>query len=91
MGYVPKILIEQKKDTERALSAFSVGDRVRVGTMDKYEKNQWLEGYNCTVKSITKKYVRIVPDGYPNEVYGIVPKKLIKIQDKESSNGGCQV
>lgn len=50
-----------------------------------------LEGYNCTVKSITKKYVRIVPDGYPNEVYSIVPKKLIKIQDKESSNGGCQV
>lgn len=38
MGYIPKILIEQKRDTERALSAFSVGDRVRVGTMDRYEK-----------------------------------------------------
>lgn len=79
MDYVSKTLTEQKRDTERALSVFSVGDRVRVGTMNKYEKNQWLEGYNCTVKSITKKYVRIIPDGYPNEIYSISPLKLTKL------------
>lgn len=89
MGYVPKkVLVEQKIENKKALSDFEVGDRVRVGTMNKYEKNQWLEGYNCTVKSITKKYVRIVPDGYPNEVYSIMPKKLIKIQDNKCDSHG---
>ena len=80
MGYVPKILIEQKKDTERALSAFSAGDRVRVGTMDKYEKNQWLEGYNCTVKSITKKYVRIVQDSRQREFKWRLPSVILTVR-----------
>lgn len=85
MGYVPKVLVEQKIENKKALSDFGVGDRVRVGTMNKYEKNQWLEGYNCTVKSITSKYVRIIPDGYSNEVYSISPKKLTKIQNEENN------
>lgn len=82
MGYVPKILVEQKAIYNKALKVFLVGDRVRVGKMDKYEKNQWLEGYNCTVKSVTNKYVRIIPDGYPDEIYSISPLKLTKIESE---------
>lgn len=72
---------EFNKEYDEALTQFAPGDRVQVGTIRKYEKNQWLQGYHCTVKSVTDKYVRVIPDGYPDEAYSVSPLILTKITE----------
>ena len=48
-------------------SSLSVGQRIRIGEIRKYGKDQWMSGYRGEILKLNKTSVTVRLDGYPDE------------------------